>query len=145
MTLFARRFPAKLGLLSEITAFVKACAEEFDPTLMSRVALVLEEAFVNICNYAYPESGGNIEIRCGRDETFFTIEIFDWGMPFDPLTLSEPDIELDVAERGIGGLGVHFIRSFSDAVSYRRENGCNILHADFRMNHAGGVNAGNRS
>ena len=40
-------------------------------------------------------------------------------------------ITMDIMEREIGGLGVHFIRNLVEEVSYRRENGRNILRMKF--------------
>ncbi len=59
------------------------------------------------------------------------IDIADGGRPFDVLSLPDPDTTSDILERQIGGLGVHFIRTLTDQVSYRRENGNNILHLVF--------------
>ena len=55
------------------------------------------------------------------------MEITDQGMPFDVLSLPDPDTTPDIMERKIGGLGVYFIRKLTDEVSYRREDGRNIL------------------
>jgi anti-sigma regulatory factor (Ser/Thr protein kinase) len=60
------------------------------------------------------------------------LEIADTGKPFDVLSLPEPDITLDIKDRQVGGLGIHFIRTLSDGVSYRRENGRNILRMVFK-------------
>lgn len=74
---------------------------------------------------------GDAEISCSVDGDAFVLEIKDSGNPFNVLILPDPDTTLDIAEREIGGLGVHLIRTLSDDVSYRRENGQIILRMIF--------------
>ena len=57
----------------------------------------------------------------------FVVEIADSGIPFDVLSLPDPDTTAGIMDREIGGLGVYFIRKMTDEVSYRREEGRNIL------------------
>lgn len=123
------RCAAELENLSVVTGFAEACADRFGLETKKKFGLLiaLEEAFVNICSYAYPDARGEAEISCGTSLDAFVLEIADRGTPFDLLSLPEPDTSLDVMDRPIGGLGVHFIRRFTDDVSYRRENGRNVL------------------
>jgi len=69
-----------------------------------------------------------VEVSCGPDDNNrFVIEIMDSGTPFNPLSLSEPNLTEDVSERPIGGLGIHLIKKMMDEVEYRREGNNNIL------------------
>ena len=49
------------------------------------------------------------------------------GMPYDPLSTEDPDITLSAEERSIGGLGIFMVKKSMDEISYRYENGSNIL------------------
>ncbi len=115
--------------LALVTEFVEECADRFGLDAKKKFGLLVavEEAFVNICNYAYPNGEGEIELSCGADGDAFVLEIEDKGSPFDVLSLPDPNTTLDIMDREIGGLGVYFIRRLTDDVSYRRENGQNIL------------------
>lgn len=127
------RIAAEVELLSEAVAFVEARMEEYGlpPNKQFAVTLTLEEAFVNVCHHAYPDSSGEAELTCWLAEDTFMLEISDSGIPFDLLSLPAPDLSRDVMDRSIGGLGVHFIRTLTDSVSYRREEGRNILQMSF--------------
>lgn len=116
-----------------VTDFVEECADRFGLEVRKKfeMLVVVEEAFVNICSYAYPGGEGEAEISCSVDGDAFVLEIADSGRAFNVLSLPDPDTTLDIMEREIGGLGVHFIRKFSDSASYRRENNCNILRMKF--------------
>lgn len=113
--------------------FVEECADRFGLATKKKfgLELALEEAFINICSHAYPDGEGDAEIFCTGDGDAFVLEIADSGKPFDVLSLPDPDITLDIMDRQIGGLGIHFIRTMSDSVSYRRENDRNILRMVF--------------
>ena len=125
---------AKLDKLNELTKFVEECADCFGLDAKKKFGLLVavEEAFVNICSYAYPDSEGEAEVSCATEGDTFIFEIADSGSPFDVLSLPVPDTALDIMERDIGGLGVHFIRTLSDSVSYRRVNEQNILRMAFK-------------
>jgi serine/threonine-protein kinase RsbW len=133
-----RVFAAQVENLPGVTSFVEACADRRGLRSQAKFGLLLalEEAFVNICHYAYPpeQSGaGAAEITCETDGDVFVLEIADHGRPFDVLSLAEPDITADLMHRTVGGLGVHFIRTVSNSVSYRREDDRNVLRMAFRQ------------
>lgn len=134
MNFATKRYAAKLENLAEANSFVEECADRFGLDAQKKFGLLLafEETFVNICSYAYPDGDGDAELSCIGDDDAFVLEIADSGSPFDLLSLPEPDVTLDLMEREIGGLGVHFIRTLSDSVSYRRENDRNILRLVFK-------------
>ncbi len=120
---------ANVGQLREIAEFVDECAERFglDVKRTFGLQVAVEEAFVNICSYAYPEGNGTVVIAAGAEGDSLVLEISDNGKPFNVLKLPDPDTTLDITNRDIGGLGGYFIRRLTDNVSYRRENGQNIL------------------
>ena len=95
---------------------------------LGELELSVEEAIVNVCNYAHKENDGELELIAdtGPDGRL-AVQIIDNGVAFDPLSAPEPDLTVDIADRQIGGLGVFLIKKLMDDVSYRRENNKNIL------------------
>ena len=129
------RLPAQMGHLNDLIRFVSRSAQDagFNAKKIKEIELVTEEAVVNIISYAYPEETGDIEIRCNENKgAGFLIEIMDTGTPFNPLSLPEPDITADISQRNIGGLGIALMRKMVDGISYRREEGSNIVTFIFR-------------
>jgi serine/threonine-protein kinase RsbW len=124
---------ATLGNLNVLTAFVGECAGRcgLAPKRTSGLLVAVEEAFVNICHYAYTGGKGSVEISCTTSGDAFLLAIADSGSPFNVLSLPEPDTTLDATDRAVGGLGIHLIRTLCDSVSYRRENNRNILQMTF--------------
>jgi anti-sigma regulatory factor (Ser/Thr protein kinase) len=124
------RLLAKVEHLPQWTQFMATCAREHGlPSKRIRdIELALEEALVNVCQYAYPETAGEVEVACTMDaQQRFIIDIVDQGIPFDPLSLAAPALTDDLANRQVGGLGVLLIRRLMDEVSYRRVDDQNIL------------------
>jgi len=124
------KIPAKLENLESMLQFIRNGAEQqgFSGKEINKIQVAAEEALVNVISYAYPDDGGDVEIRCNaKGAEGLVIEIIDWGIPFDPLSLSEPDIEAPPEEREVGGLGIHIMRNIMDEVSYKREGDRNIL------------------
>ncbi len=135
MTSDTKRYAARVENLTAANDFVEECADRSGLDVKKKFGLLLafEEAFVNVCSYAYPDGAGEAEVRCTGNGDAFVLEIADRGSPFDVLSLPDPDLTQDIMERQIGGLGIHFIRTMSDGVSYRREDGRNILRMEFRL------------
>ena len=129
-TLSQVNFPATRSHLNQFIESVVGSAKDqaFDEQKIGLIRLAVEEALVNVFNYAYPEAVGEVVLRCLLDDRErFIIEIEDSGAPFNVLTVSEPILAVPLSERKIGGLGIHLIRQFTDDVEYRREGGKNLL------------------
>ncbi len=90
------------------------------------IATAASEILANIESYAY-ENGGEIEISSVVRERRVIIIFRDNGKPFDPLLAAKPDITLPLKQRTPGGLGIFIIQKLMDNVSYRYENGQNVL------------------
>ena len=84
------------------------------------------EILANIESYAY-EDGGEIEIMTISRGRRVCIVFKDSGEPFDPLLAKKPDVTLPLEQRSPGGLGIHIVCKLMDSVSYRYENGQNVL------------------
>ena len=90
----------------------------------------MEEAIVNIINYAYPEGKmGDIRLKASFDSepSRILFELTDSGIPFDPTSVKEADVTLGIEERPVGGLGIFMMRKLMDEVTYKRQEEKNIL------------------
>ena len=113
-----------------LAAFMDTISEEngMDMEMSMNINLAVEEAVVNVMNYAYPEGTvGEVKIHASVVDELLTITIADSGSPFDPTEKENPDINLPAEERAIGGLGILLVRQFMDTVTYQHTDGKNIL------------------
>ena len=96
---------------------------------LSRMLLILEELFTNVVKYgrAGDEGAETIGVALAVSGRELTIEFSDDGPPFDPLLAATPDLDRLIADRPVGGLGLHILRSLVDHARYRREGGRNHL------------------
>ncbi len=115
--------------LEKMFGFIREAAgrQGFAAEMIDKIQLACEEALVNVINYAYPGKEGELEITCFNSESFLEIGINDSGIPFNPLSLPDPDIHAPIEARRIGGLGIFMMKKIMDEVRYKRENERNML------------------
>ncbi len=122
-------FPADINELAAVTVFLE---EELDkaeasPKLMVTFAVALEELFVNVAHYAYPDSKGTVKIGIDTSGDSIVVQLTDSGIPFDPVAKPDPDITESAEERKIGGLGIYMVKKSMDSVTYEYKDKQNIL------------------
>ena len=99
-----------------------------EKSLARQLRLAVEEAVVNVIEYAYPAgTEGSVDITMMSDGHWLKVVIDDSGVAFDPTVEKKADTTLSVEERRIGGLGIHLVRELMDSINYERVNGHNIL------------------
>lgn len=109
---------AELGAVAEA---VETLADELDwnPAAAMHIDLVLEELLTNTINYGYPEGrAGQIDIWVDATPATIQLRIEDDAIPFDPFAAPPPDLSLSIEERPIGGLGIHFVRTYMNEWGY---------------------------
>ena len=94
-----------------------------------QICVAIDEIVSNIARYAYTPDKGNVTVNFAYEEQDRTVVLTftDEGIPYDPLQREDPDVSLPAEKRKIGGLGIYLVRKTMDRLSYRRENGKNIL------------------
>ncbi len=124
-------FEAKDENMLDMLGFVEQELESYGCSMRMQTAIsvALEEVFINVAHYAYPDGNGTAKVSISIDPTTdeMTCILRDSGMAFNPLTQEEPDITLPVEQREVGGLGILIVKKTMDFVEYSRENGENIL------------------
>lgn len=128
--------PNDIETIPQLNEFIDTVAEEIglDMSLTMSLNLAIEEAVVNVMEYAYPEGEqGNVDIEVIADDKWLTFIISDNGIPFDPTTQEDADTTLSAEERPIGGLGIFLVRQLMDSINYQRKDGKNILTLSKKM------------
>lgn len=113
--------------LAETVAEV-ALADDWTPDLEYKVALAVEEIGMNIVSYAGLAEDQPLEVSIDSTPESVTVVFVDAGRAFNPFEdAPAPDLEASVADRRVGGLGVHLVETLMTEVSYSRGDGRNIL------------------
>ncbi len=101
----------------------------FDGSSKVQLDIAVEEIYINIANYAYEEDDGKVcvilDIKGDPLRASLTFE--DFGRPYDPLEHEDPDINLPVKERKVGGLGIYMTKKTMDEMTYEYRDGKNVL------------------
>ena len=124
------KLPANLENLPRLIESVSSCAKKqgLAPDKVTEIEIAMEEALVNIINYAYHDCIGDIIVTCMLDDNKrFVIEIEDTGAHFDLLAVNRPDLTSNISDRKVGGLGIYLIRKLMADTVYRRKGNKNIL------------------
>jgi serine/threonine-protein kinase RsbW len=114
-------FPGRFDSLAAIGEYVTRAAEAagLDARSVEGVELAVDEACSNIIEHAYGGEGrGDIEVTYRIDGDGLTVLLRDYGQPFDPDSVPEPDLQAPLEDRDAGGLGLHFIRQLMDQVRF---------------------------
>jgi serine/threonine-protein kinase RsbW len=107
--------------LAKIAEFIRQAAQDagFDSATIYQIELAVDEACSNIIEHAYGGEGlGDIECSYEISPRSLTIKLKDYGKPFKPETIEEPDLKAPLYRRANHGLGLHFIRELIDEVSF---------------------------
>jgi len=87
-----------------------------------------DEVLMNVIQHAHPGGGEHrVRVRLELVGARARLEISDDGQPFDPLAAPPPDTAASLAERSVGGLGIHLVRELMDEVYYQRSGDRNVL------------------
>ena len=116
--------------VSLLNDFMKQKCEQLsiDKHLILNLRLAVEEAVVNVMEYAYPAgTSGVINVRLKSDGHRLKIIITDSGTPFNPTEVALADTTLSAEERPVGGLGILLVRELMDSINYERINNKNVL------------------
>jgi serine/threonine-protein kinase RsbW len=116
--------------LDRVARFIEEIGEELslDMELQMNLNLVMEEMVSNIIFYAYPEGvEATIELSAECDGKELTFVLSDQGRAFDPTLKENFDMDVNPAERELGGMGIFIVKNIMNQVTYQRLEGRNLL------------------
>ena len=126
-----------VAMVSKMNDFVKGvCGElQMGKSETSGMILAIEEAVVNVMNYAYDEGvSGDVSVVAEATSDLLKFVITDAGRPFAPTDAPDVDTTLSAEDRKIGGLGIFLVRQLMDTINYERIDGKNVLTLKKKLN-----------
>ena len=118
-----------IGELDRVAQFTEEISEELglNMEMQMNLNLVLEEMVSNIIFYAYPEgTEADIELMAESDGKVLTFMLTDQGKEFDPTIKGNMDMNINPAERDLGGMGIFIMKNIMNQVTYQRLEGKNL-------------------
>lgn len=114
------RIAAELKNLSLIRRFVQETAGALgaDRDVIGDMILATDEAVTNVIVHGYQDRPGMVEIELRRNGDAIVVYVRDQSVPFDPTSVTAPDVTQPLEERPLGGMGIHLIRQLMDGVTH---------------------------
>ena len=124
-------------LMEALDPFAKA--QGFSDEELFNLNLCLDELLTNTINYGYDDQENHeINVTLDISGELMTLALEDDAAPFNPLEKSTvPDLEVNLEERVIGGLGIYLVRTFMDDIRYSRIDGHNRIELEKRLHSKG--------
>ncbi|MGA7279600.1 MAG: ATP-binding protein [Desulfocapsaceae bacterium] len=98
------------------------------PKIVLQLNLALDELFSNVVSYGFDkDSAQQVDMTLELSGDQIRATMVDDGLPFDPTKPSDPELNLPLEEKNIGGLGIFLARQYVDDLQYRREGEKNII------------------
>ncbi|MDD3609959.1 MAG: ATP-binding protein [Halothiobacillaceae bacterium] len=122
------QLPSQLGEIAKLAEAVEGVLPN-RPDLAFTANLCLEELITNTINYGLSGAPDRvIRVRISLSDDWLEILLKDDAPPFDPFAEAPtPDLDLDIDERPIGGLGVHMVKSMMDAAHAYYDGSGNLI------------------
>lgn len=121
---FHHIIPGQIAEIESLTEALRGWSERhgIPARTVNSIILMLDELLTNVVMHGYgDDDSGEIEVTVLPVTNGVEVIIRDSAPAFDPFSIAEPDTTLDIDERDIGGLGVHFVRKMADNFAYRRD------------------------
>jgi serine/threonine-protein kinase RsbW len=115
-----------LDLIGSIGEHIAKDIENFSgdrETLAYHLNLVLTEATTNAIKHANNDPKDTVRITIHIQDNELNIKVYDHGQGFDLESVPLPDFD----QPRESGMGIFFIRTLMDSVTYTKLSDCNIL------------------
>lgn len=120
------------AFFAQLEAWAEACGLPMGGT--AKLGLMLDELLTNVAMHGYGNQGGPVSVQVDLlAPDSVQVVLRDQGPAFDPTDMPEPDLELALEDRKVGGLGVHFVRRLAQRFSYRRDGDCNEVTLGYSL------------
>ena len=120
------RIKNQISELEKVAQFVEEIGEELGLSmeLQMNLNLVMEEMVTNVIFYAYPQGEvADIELLAKSDGKELTFVLSDQGKEFDPTAKEDADLDVNPADRELGGMGIFIVKNIMNKVTYQRLEG----------------------
>lgn len=127
LRLHARACPAEVqALLEQLDEGLRLMG--LDEPRLQRAHLLVDELCGNVLVHQQELSHVTLDVTATLDDDGLALDVRDTGEAFDPLAVPPPDLDAALADRAVGGWGLHLVRSLCDRFDYCHRDGGNHVH-----------------
>lgn len=83
------------------------------------ILLAAMEAVTNICVHGYQGQTGVLEVEVVAEKDSIRIYLRDQAPIFNPKTINPPDFSIPLADRPMGGMGIHLMFQLMDQIIHK--------------------------
>jgi serine/threonine-protein kinase RsbW len=107
--------------LAAVRAFVRArvATAGGDDEMTADLVQAVDELVCNVVGHGYAGRPGTIEVAFVESADDLSFRIRDDAPPFDPTAVPDPPLDLPLAQRRLGGMGIHLARTLTDSFDHR--------------------------
>jgi serine/threonine-protein kinase RsbW len=107
--------------LAGVRAFVRAqvATAGGDDEMTADLVQAVDELVCNVIDHGYAGQPGTVEVAFLESPDELAFRIRDDAPPFDPTAVPEPQLDLPLERRRLGGMGVHLARALTDGFDHR--------------------------
>lgn len=122
-------FKIQLNELEDTLLNIEEFLKKADKKSKYKIMFICEELLTNLVRHAdfegkTPDITLDIEVS---DNNTFEIQCKDNSKAFDLLQHKDPDLNADLDDRELGGLGICLLKKYTKEIEYIYEKGFNIL------------------
>jgi serine/threonine-protein kinase RsbW len=112
---------AGVDQLAGVRAFVRerVAAAGGDEETTTDLVQAVDELVCNVVGHGYAGRPGTIEVAFVDTPDAIGFRIRDDAPAFDPTSVPDPPLDLPLAQRGLGGMGIHLARALTDEFDHR--------------------------
>ena len=105
-----------------------ASAHALPDSALLALNLALEELVTNTITYGFTDGRTHIiDISLHLDGPDLHVRVEDDAAAFNPLAQPAPNLDAPIADRPVGGLGIHLARTLMDDMRYERAGSRNVV------------------
>ena len=84
--------------------------------------MVLEELASNVAKYGHDDDlRHEIAVSLWLEGDHLVADVVDDGRAFNPLEIDGPNLDDDLQDRTVGGLGIHLVKNMVLSIAYDRD------------------------
>jgi serine/threonine-protein kinase RsbW len=112
---------AGVDQLAGVRAFVRerVAAAGGDEETTTDLVQAVDELVCNVVGHGYAGRPGTIEVAFVEAPDAIGFRIRDDAPAFDPTSVPDPPLDLPLAQRRLGGMGIHLARALTDEFDHR--------------------------